>query len=99
MKLFCPKCGKPLVETPDGLTCIEGDMVLTPQMERDLSTTFGSTEGVTDPTPLRFKVGGTWFCPACSQPMIEENGCVSCAQCGKSLNRYVYQLVERHPHV
>ncbi len=73
-------------------------MMLSPQMEKDLSAAFGSVEGVTDQTPLSYKVGGTWFCPACSVLMIEEGGNVRCAQCGRSLNRFVYRLVERHPH-
>jgi rubrerythrin len=55
---------------------------------------------VRKPKELKFPfiVGGTWFCPACGIKMFEKNGDVRCSQCNLSLNEFIHQLVELHPH-
>jgi hypothetical protein len=30
--------------------------------------------------------------------MVEANGILGCPRCGRSLNRYVYELIERYNH-
>ena len=98
MTLFCPKCGDPLQEVDGRLTYITGDMVLTAHMEEMLRCAYETASGKTDNTPLKFRVGGTWFCPACGESLAEEGGIVGCNKCGRSLNKFVYHLVERHAH-
>lgn len=98
VRLHCPWCGDPLVETADGLTCLAGNMELSENMRQALTTAFGPG-GATDNTPWqRYMPGGAWFCPACGTPMETADYSVNCHRCGRTLNRYIYQLVERHPH-
>jgi rubrerythrin len=48
--------------------------------------------------PFSFKVGGIWFCPSCGNQMLEAEGVVYCPSCKLSLNEFIVQLVELHPH-
>jgi uncharacterized Zn finger protein (UPF0148 family) len=98
MTLYCPMCGETLQDSDGHLTCVSGGMVLTEHMETLLGEAFGSPSGRTDSTPLNYRVGGTWFCPACGVSLAENDGILGCPRCGRSLNRFIYHLVERHPH-
>jgi hypothetical protein len=49
-------------------------------------------------TPLRFDVGGRWFCPACAVEMTTGHRSVTCPTCHRSLNEFIYPLVEFNPH-
>lgn len=91
-------CGEPLQVVEGRFTCVKGEMVLTEHMEGLLREAFGSASGQTDNAPLKYRVGGSWFCPACGVALAEVGGVLGCPQCGRSLNRFVYHLVERHPH-
>lgn len=97
--MFCPKCGSQLERIGRELTCRRGDMGLSPHLEEELTAAFAS--GIIEPAPTPFdcNVGDDWFCPADGTPMLEHpRGLVECPACGRSLNRFVHQLVELHPH-
>jgi hypothetical protein len=98
MSLFCPRCGEPLQEFEGGLACIAGDMVLTKHMEKLLRAAYGDASGRTDNTPMKCRVGGIWFCPACGLSLAEDGGILGCQRCGRSLNAFIYHLIERHFH-
>lgn len=72
--------------------------MLTGKMQSLLLEAFATPAGQTDNTPLKYKVGGTWHCPACAVQLTEVDGVLGCVRCGRSLNRFMYQLVERHSH-
>ena len=96
--LHCPKCGDPLTLRNGELTCIRGNMGLSATIASELLAEFGPDSLVSRAAPLKYVAGGTWFCPCCGLPMSESNGNVSCRTCGRSLNRFLYHLVELHPH-
>lgn len=96
--MFCPMCGEILQDSEGHLACVSGDMVFTRHMERLLREAFGNASGRTDNAPLKYRVGGTWFCPACGVSLAENDGILGCSSCGRSINRFICHLVERHPH-
>ena len=50
-------------------------------------------------TPLTYKVGGSWFCPADGRPMVEAAGRLACPHCDRDLpSLVIYQLIEFHDH-
>jgi hypothetical protein len=96
--MFCPKCGDQLERRENELTCLRGEMALSPLMETGLDAAFVSRTVVPGDDPLPFQVGGNWFCPGDAERMIEVGGVIRCPTCERSLNHFVSQLVERHPH-
>jgi hypothetical protein len=95
--MYCPKCGDRLREINGALTCVQGDMPVSQNLEKRLRDCFESkTE---QPKDARFSVGGRWFCPACGVSTAEElRGAVHCVQCGRSIGEFIRALVELHPH-
>src|SRR5262245_10351433 len=97
--MYCPKCGVTLAEQPgQPLTCVPGDMSLSPDLERRLRAYY--LEGGSARTqPFPSVVGGDWFCPACGVRTTEATpGDVRCPSCSRSLASFIYALVELHPH-
>jgi hypothetical protein len=98
--LFCPKCGQAMTLTDSHggatFTCIAGDMQLSRAMHDQLSETFGDdprSSGATAET-----TNTRWFCPGCGTPMRDVDGRTRCADCGRSVDKFIYGLVEFHPH-
>jgi NADH pyrophosphatase NudC (nudix superfamily) len=96
--MFCPKCGDPLARRRDELTCVRGNMALSRSMETRLEATFVNRTSAPEEKRFPFRVGGTWFCPGEGEQMTETEGVISCPSCRRSLNPFVHQLVELHPH-
>ena len=99
--MYCPKCGEVMQEKGGTFECVLGDMQLSAEMARHLYASFVSrTE---EPEDFTFKDGSRWgegwFCPGCGVAMREEvPGAVRCPQCRRNLGKYIYRLVELHPH-
>ena len=97
-QLFCPRCAAPFETTGPEYRCPVGNMLLSRVMQRGLIAAF-IDPGVDElPRPFRVGIGGTWFCPRDRSLMEENAGIIACPECHRSLNRYVIQLVELHPH-
>ena len=44
-------------------------------------------------------VSGDWFCPACGVAMNPDPGFeIRCPNCDRTLNEFVYELIEFHLH-
>jgi hypothetical protein len=95
--MFCPKCGEELTDVDGDLTCVTGDMQLSPRMRDNLNECF--VEKTRMPKDfVNIRIGGTWFCPGCGVRMEAEGGRVVCSRCSRSINEFIFDLVERHPH-
>jgi hypothetical protein len=97
--MFCPKCGRELVDTGRELTCLSGQMGLSQRMAARLIECF--VLKAREPRDVRagFKWGGTWFCPGCGvRAREEESGVVRCPVCRSNLGEFLYELIELHPH-
>ena len=77
---------------------MQGDMLLSRQMERDLIAAFVDPGVHPSPEPMPSPFGGRWFCPRDGAAMREVDGLVACTVCQRSLNRYLYSLLELHPY-
>ena len=104
--LFCPKCGDPLTELPDGTwQCDRGQMQLTRSLSRAFHECFVTEErqpAEPDLTQTRYPggIGGVWFCPGCGVQAREDTPWdLRCPQCSRSLLSFVYPLIERHFHL
>ena len=97
--MYCPRCGEQMTDREGRLMCERGQMELSPRMAQMLKECFVTRECPSSKVPLTYEVGGTWFCPGCSIRMIESDGVVTCSQCGESLNEFIFDLVEFHPHL
>jgi hypothetical protein len=96
--MYCPKCGEALKANPDGLYCQSGDMYLSQYMEQRLINCFVFKTEVPSSIRFRVKVGGKWFCPECGIRLNEVDGYIRCSKCHRSINEFVHQLIELHPH-
>jgi hypothetical protein len=96
--MFCPKCGEELADVAGDLTCVSGEMSLSPKMARDLRECFVERTRMPKETTFSFPVGGPWFCPGCGVRAREAAGRIVCPRCSRSLNEFVYHLIELHPH-
>jgi rubrerythrin len=96
--MFCPKCGDEFVKVDGYLTCVRGRMELSSRLESRFTECYVSKSDRPRESQLPFRVGGTWYCPGCGVPTVEEDGFVRCPQCRLSLNEFIAALVELHPH-
>ncbi|HEX8178645.1 MAG TPA: hypothetical protein VF525_03795 [Pyrinomonadaceae bacterium] len=97
--MFCPKCGDELTETRGELTCVRGEMSMSQYLSVQFKDCYERQVRAPREMPLSSGIGGDWFCPGCGIPAPEEpKGVVRCQQCGRSLNEFLYQLIERCAH-
>lgn len=96
--MFCPKCNEKLIHTDLGSHCIKGDMYLSQVLTERLKQCFILKNEKPKDLHFSFEVGGSWFCPKDGVEMIENNGYIKCSKCNLTLNEFIYQLVEVHPH-
>jgi hypothetical protein len=97
--MFCPKCGDELVEVEGELTCVRGNMKLSQNLAARLTECY--VDGVSTPREQTFSfgIGGEWFCPGCgTQAREKPRGVIRCAECERSLNEFLHDLTEKHPH-
>lgn len=51
-----------------------------------------------DEKPTRM-ASGEWFCPGCGVPTVTKRDVeVRCPECGRTLNEFLWALIEMHPH-
>ena len=97
--MFCPKCGDELIERRGELTCVRGGMTMSQYLSKRLHECYVLELRAPREIPWTRAIGGDWFCPACGVHMPEEPpGVVRCPQCGRSLNEFIYELIERCAH-
>lgn len=101
-KMFCPKCGSPLVlEQFSGgreeLYCLKGDMGLSQVVRQKLEERYCNPKGKPPLLPVnrRIRWGGRWFCPGDGEVL---NEWLECNKCGKHISDVAYALIELHPH-
>lgn len=109
-ELYCPKCGGILDWTADGtLRCHNGPMAFAKELSERLKACYIDETRRPDGRPANYKVGeddlcdpepstSRWFCPACGCQVQSTARQLICPRCQRSLNEFLYSLVERHPH-
>jgi hypothetical protein len=86
------------------LVCQPGNMELSKNLNDLLIACYvtGTEErtGLLDPAKFYSGgFGGRWFCPGCGGRCHEAvPGIVQCEKCGRDMARFIYPLVEIHPH-
>lgn len=75
------------------LRCVPGNMPLSRHLADALVTEYAAA--VRDGKPAQRAAVGRWHCPACAVVLDE---LMSCPDCGRSLKRFHYELLELHPH-
>jgi len=101
--MFCPKCGNPLLlkhheRGRDELSCVKGEMGLSPIMQQKFEERYGHNpmpQSSNPPLNNPFHGGFQWFCPGDGEPL---NAQLECPRCRKHLRDLVSPLVELHPH-
>ena len=99
--MFCPKCGEVMQKRSGTYECVAGNMPLSEYMARELYASFVAKSQPPEAFVSRgkFRFGGTWYCPGCGVAMVEESpGEVRCPLCRRDIAKYLYGLVELHPH-
>ena len=96
--MYCPKCGSELSETPNGLICQNGKMEITKELEKRLRECYVLKLREPREIRLNFSVGGQWFCHECGISTQEEKGIIICPVCKRSMNEFIFSLIEHHPH-
>lgn len=98
--MFCPKCGDTMVERNGVLTCVRGDMPLSPKLNQDLHDCFvANTRQPIEKQHYNYRIGGTWYCPGCGVLTTEdETGAIRCPRCKRNLREFMHHLIELHPH-
>jgi hypothetical protein len=94
MQWYCPKCGQVVVEKDGYWTCSSGGLVFSKHLGGLLAETYGAsfTPGREPALPRQ---PSTEFCPSCCATLDGEH---VCPECHRSLKRFRYELIERHPH-
>lgn len=100
--MYCPMCGDKLKQDGETFTCMRGELDLTVHMARLLHASFVERSvPPKQPVAIKFRMGGTWFCPGCGVQMQEASGTngVICPKCGGNLGPFLYELIEFNtPH-
>ena len=96
--MYCPRCGDVMDDSGPTLTCHRGQMPLSEMMDLDLRAAFTGGGWPPPAEPLTRPWGGSWYCPHCGVENVEAGGFVTCPQCGRQLNNYLYPLLEFNPH-
>ena len=99
LEMFCPKCGDTLVEKNGVLTCVRGNMPLSPKLNRDFHDCFATNTRQPRESHWKNRIGGAWYCPGCGVRTTEEEpGVVRCPSCKRNLGEFLLHLIELHPH-
>lgn len=94
--MYCPKCGRKIIDSEGTLKCEAGDMSLSRHLQRLLLGAFPEEQPRSGETATGAELG-RWFCPSCGVLM---DGSQSCPNCRRAMTReQIYNLVERHPHL
>ena len=96
--MFCPMCGEEMSDVNGVLTCVPGEMPLSQRMQQSLIECFVDQSRMPREAKARADVGGTWFCPGCGVRVEEKEGRLVCPSCSRSLNEFLFALIELHPH-
>ena len=96
--MYCPKCGSRVIGLPQSSACERTGATLSEMLYSELMTECVLRLEQLEHPPLRFQVGGTWYCPGCACLMIERDGDLSCSACGCRLNRFIHSLIEFYIH-
>ncbi len=96
--MYCPRCGQELERVNGVWTCTRGNMPLSPHLSAELTDVYLRKIRNAEFRPTTFKWGGVWYCPGCGVPLQERDGLMMCPQCGQSLNEFLFDLLELHPH-
>jgi hypothetical protein len=96
--MYCPKCGDLLEQINGVWTCRRGDMPLSDHLSAALVDRYVLKIRASEHRPAPFRWGGVWYCPGCGVQAQERDGLVACHECGESLNEFLYELIELHPH-
>ena len=103
--LHYPICGGPISVAASGnWWCVAGDMEITQALRQALTDCY--LIGTREPKrpnvgigAIRSGIGGQWHCPGCGIEVVEAPlGVLTCGRCDRSLNEFVYALVEFHFH-
>jgi rubrerythrin len=96
--MYCPWCGSQTEHDGRELVCPVGNMPFAQWTAERLYAAFVARTATPSPEPLRFRVGGRWYCPGCGVRMITEPHDVHCPRCTLRLNPFLVELVELHGH-
>ena len=97
--MYCWKCGDELVSVRGELTCVRGNMGLSPRMTRLLTDCFITQTREPLARPFPGGLGDDYFCPGCGERMRgAEEWVIRCPRCSRSLNEFVYELIRLNPH-
>jgi predicted amidophosphoribosyltransferase len=96
--MYCPKCGKDMEQINGVWTCRRGDMPLSERVSAAFVDTYVLKIRANEHKRTALKWGGVWYCPGCGVRLQEQDGLLACRECGRSLNEFLYDLIELHPH-
>ena len=97
--MHCTRCGSQMRPTETGeLVCAKTGAHLSRVAAESLQECFIDRRRIPSSSPLSFRSGGPWFCPACGVDMTVGDGSVQCPQCDRFLNEFVHALVDLNPH-
>jgi len=97
--MFCPYCGSSLRTVDSGEMMCEADAVFSRHI-RDLLTEVYGHDSTPEPEAApTTRWGGAYFCPGCGVATEDEDGYIRCPRCQRSLNRFLYELIELNPHI
>jgi len=96
--MYCPKCGDELQNVRGALTCLRGDMPLSPSLSAAFTEIFVHKSRTAPCHRNAHLISGAWYCPGCGIPLVEELGSTVCPRCNQSLDEFLFPLIELHPH-
>jgi hypothetical protein len=96
--MYCPKCGDVLEQINGVWVCRRGDMPLSNRLSAAFEDQYVLKIRATEYRPAALRWGGVWYCPGCGVRLEERDGLVACHECGRSLNEFLHELIELHPH-
>lgn len=84
----------PVVKNGPYWTCTSGGLTFSESLGAKLDRAFSSSvrEGR---KPLGSIGLAVWYCPSCC---VELDGAKKCPECGKDIQKFLFALIELHPH-
>lgn len=96
--MYCPCCGDTLTLSLGVYRCERGEMELSHMTAEALTECYIARKRTPHSRPRTRGLDRAWYCPGCGVKMREAKAVFTCPACRRSINEFIHELLDLHPH-